>query len=258
MNRKPYFFIALLAILFSFTNHNSLAAEDWDKRVYLATYPKSGNHWMRYLIEEATRISTSSVYRDMDTGRPHLKIPFTWGYSPGHGFKGNCRYPRKNDIYVMKTHFPAMKPSKHFDNLPYIKVIRIIRHPVDSLHSFYSLSGDPAIRKPKAKIKDFVQTFRKFQEYWDKQPNVVTIRYEDLYNSPHAQLSKVLKAAGYVVREQDVERAVANHPPQGGTMKYLQHYHSKDLMQISDELSDIMEKYHYTIPDSFLIKKTDG
>ena len=32
-----------------------LHANDW-KRVYLASFPRSGNHWTRFLIEEATGI----------------------------------------------------------------------------------------------------------------------------------------------------------------------------------------------------------
>src|SRR5690348_10906431 len=89
--------------------------EDWSKRVYLATYPRSGNHWVRYLIEEITHIATSSVYCDGDADKSHLGKPFPWGgYCPKYGYEGKCRYPTPDDIVVVKTHFPAV-PAQEFD-----------------------------------------------------------------------------------------------------------------------------------------------
>lgn len=70
--------------------------QDW-RRAYLATYPRSGNHWTRYLIEEASGIATSSIY--VDRIPQHLKRKFPWGgYCPHRGYEGNRRYPKKSDI----------------------------------------------------------------------------------------------------------------------------------------------------------------
>src|SRR5690349_14416639 len=82
-------------------------ASEW-KRVYLATYPKSGNHWMRFLIEEVTGVATGSVYCDQNQPA-HMPAPFAWGgYSTPHGYTGKRRYPTKRDIVVIKTHFPVI------------------------------------------------------------------------------------------------------------------------------------------------------
>lgn len=71
--------IALLFILFkiTFIHAEEVQTKNWQHRVYLASYPRSGNHWLRYLIEEAKGIATSSVYQDPDP--PHLDQVFPWG-----------------------------------------------------------------------------------------------------------------------------------------------------------------------------------
>ena len=250
-------FLLSLSTFFCFSPSQKLAADDWNKRVYLATYPKSGNHWLRYLIEEATLIATSSVYCDTDNwsySRLHLPTPFPWGgYSPKNGYDGNCCYPEADDIFVVKTHFPVFGPFD-FDGLPSIKTIRITRHPVDSFFSFY-LNKPPEGPVPSHILKDFISSWREFQEYWDKQPNVVTIRYEDLYNSPKAVFKTIIDAIGYKVQDTDIERAITKCPPKGGTMKYLHLFHPEDLKIIAHELRDLMIKYDYEIPKELLLKE---
>src|SRR4051812_11514770 len=103
---KSRCFIFLLCLFF-LTIFQLGFSEQWT-RVYLATYPRSGNHWIRYLVEEASHIATSSVYRDPDP--LHLKRIFPWGgYCCHHGYEGQCRYPTKKDCVLVKTHFPAQE-----------------------------------------------------------------------------------------------------------------------------------------------------
>jgi len=94
-----FFFIVFSSSVF--------AQEEWNK-VYLASFPRSGNHWVRFLVEEATHIATSSVYRDKDF--LHLPEKFPWdGYCTDHGYNGLCRYPTKEDPVLLKTHYPCLK-----------------------------------------------------------------------------------------------------------------------------------------------------
>src|SRR6185437_16726911 len=88
-----------------------LSADEWN-RVYLASFPRSGNHWVRFLVEEATHITTSSVYRDPNF--PHLPTVFPWGgYVVDQGYKGNCRFPTTNDPILIKTHYPFLQKWHH-------------------------------------------------------------------------------------------------------------------------------------------------
>src|SRR5437868_3632292 len=92
-------------IFFFCVCQSMLFGEEWNV-VYLASFPRSGNHWVRFLVEEATHIATSSVYRDQDF--PHLKNIFPWGgYSTDQGYDGHCRYPTNDDPVLLKTHYPC-------------------------------------------------------------------------------------------------------------------------------------------------------
>lgn len=240
--------ISLFAKEFRWLPEKEKEKKDKWERVFLATYPRSGNHWMRYLIEEATHVATSSVYRDRDP--KHLPKVFPWGgFCADHGYKGDCRYPKKGDTVIIKTHYPAHF-IKEYDKNPYKKVIRIVRHPVDSFYSFYvHRYGElpEGERIPRETLKVFVKKWKVFEEYWNKQKKVFTVRYEDLYSEPHKYLRRVLKAAGYKVTKEDIDRAVSKNPPRGGPLKHLNHYNEDDLIYIEKRLGDLMEKYNYTI-----------
>lgn len=249
MNKKQCLFLAILTFLFCMKAEQHLTADGWDKRIYLATYPRSGNHWMRYLVEEITNIATSSVYRDADYP-VHLTMPFPWGYCPAHGYEGIRRYPRKEDIVIIKTQFPAA-PATQFDELSSLKAIRIIRHPVDSFYSYYLFLGNsPQSKISRENIDYFITTWRQFQEYWNQKPNVLTIRYEDLYNFPEETLTKVIEFIGCKVAASDIQRAVAKYPPKGGTMKFLKFFPDEDLLFIEQKLHDLLDQYNYKIPTS--------
>jgi hypothetical protein len=227
-------------------------ADEW-QRVYLATFPRSGNHWMRYLIEEATHIATGSVYRDPD--KPHLEKIFPWkGYSTDHGYEGHCRYPELGEIVVVKTHFPHLEKQPG-DELAFVKVVHVVRHPVDCLYSLYlhSQNGHPLTPiMPKATLMGFIHTMRIFEKHWTSKENVLTIRYEDLYNDPYSVLKEVLEYIGYQATQEDILRAVHKHPPQGKLMKHLSCYPQNDLRYIAIELEEFMQKYDYHIPDADL------
>lgn len=238
---KFYLILFLASICFV---SDIFADDDW-KRVYLATFPRSGNHWMRYLIEEATHIATSSVYADNPT---HLKTLFPWGaYSTNHGYDGTCRYPEKEDFVVIKTHYPL---SLHPFLNP-IKFIRIVRHPIDSFYSYivYNNGGIPQLQIKDEDVKIFINYWRKFQTYWNNEANVFTIRYEDLLLSPKEVLKETLDQIGYQVSEEDIERAIDKYFPQGYELKHLSFFSQKQLNLIRTELKDLMDLFNYNIPD---------
>lgn len=225
-----------------------------ERRAYLATYPRSGNHWVRYMVEEATHIATSSVMCDFNP--QHLETPFEWGgYCADQGYEGHCRYAVENETVLIKTHFPAL-PPREFDQQPYFKTIRIIRHPVDSFYSHYVFNqmmrvrfniSEPLVLNAEL-LQEFIQSWREFQEYWDQQPNVLTFRYEDMLENPGPILKLILRTLDYDDSNEHVQRAVAKHPPIGEPLKHLSQFTEEELELINDSLSDLMIKYDYTIP----------
>jgi hypothetical protein len=235
-----FFFLSVSQFSFS---------KEW-KRAYLASYPRSGNHWIRYLIEEASHIATGSVYCDREP--QHMDKIFPWGgYCCDHGCEGNCRYPTKNDLVLIKTHFPS-QPTKvtQFDRRPYQLAIRFVRHPVDSFYSRYVRKpGGTLLEKvPTERVKEFIQTWRKFQTYWNKKENVITVKYEDVLENPFVELKKILEALHYEVTDEDIARAIAKHPAEGYMLKHVSQFTPEDLSLISTELGDLMAQFNYEIP----------
>lgn len=211
---------------------------------------------MRFLIEEATHIATSSVYKDPDP--PHWRVPFPWGgYCVHQGYNHDCRYPESDEVVVIKTHFPAI-PKKEFDEKPYAVTIRILRHPIECIYSLFEyLYGhrENDFKMPNHFVKEFSRRWKLFQNYWDDQPNVLTIRYEDLFRDPSTYLKLVLNTIGYKVRNKDIQRAIEKYPPTGKLIKHVPHYTEKTYGLLRENLRHEMKQYGYNMPNIFKSKK---
>jgi hypothetical protein len=243
--------LSIILFLSAFLS-TSLSAEEW-KRVYLATFPRSGNHWTRQLIEEATHIATSSVYIDQDENLTHLKTPFPWGgYCADHGYNGTCRYPNINEPVVVKTHYPTFPNKGKYDLLPSRKVVRIVRHPIDSFYSMFCYRNESLNGRmfPPNILQRYLYLWRKFQEYWNIQKNVITIRYEDLLEYPKENLGLILKEIGYECTDQDVNRAIQQYPTQGYMLKHIDRFTPEQIATIEIELKDLMQQFNYTMAGS--------
>lgn len=221
--------------------YSMLLGEQW-KTIYLASFPRSGNHWVRFLVEEATHIATSSVYRDRDF--PHLQSMFPWGaYSTDHGYEGQCRFPTQDDPVLIKTHYPFLprkiEPEPHH-------AICLIRHPVDSFWSFYIYKGGKEEFIDKTLLAEFVQRWRQFYEFWEQQ-EVLFIRYEDLQEDTHFHLASILQAAGYTFNQADIDRAISKYSSKGELLKHIAHYDTQDIELIRSELADILTKFGYAL-----------
>lgn len=243
---RPLAFFIFLT--FSFLQFQKIEAVDWSKRFYLATYPRSGNHWMRYLIEDAVHITTGSVYVDADP--QHHPDPLPWaGFCVVGGYRGDSRYPNADEPFVVKTHYPALS-RRPFDRQPYVAVIRIVRHPIDSLYSWHvykARGGEYSPTITSERLKKMVRAWKRFQLYWDNQPNVLTIRYEDMLGDLENCLRRTLKTIGYNFTQEDLDYAVENNSPRGGILKHLEHFSKEDLDYIQKELGPLMKKYNYTL-----------
>lgn len=228
-------------------------SKEWE-RVYLATYPRSGNHWTRYLVEEATHIATSSVYIDPPENEiepRHLSQRFPWGgYCCDHGYEGLCRYPTKKNFVLIKTHYPSQDNISPFDRKAYSLAIRVNRNPIDSFYSRYvkQSGGRPKAKVPTEFVKKCIKAWIKFQLYWNKKPNVITFRYEDMLANPAIELRKILELLKYEFTEEDIARAVAKYPPQGNELKHLDKFNQEDLILIHNELTNSSTDFDYKLP----------
>jgi hypothetical protein len=228
------------------------------RRVYLASFPRSGNHWVRYLIEEATSVATSSVYkeriphglqkvRQKQTGaEEHIPTPFPWGaYCTANGYEGNRRYPTIADPVVIKTHYPHHEKSR-FDGEE--KAICLIRNPIEAIYSYYvyiKTKGKEEAGDWLRFVHEKASKWAEFYAYWEGRDKVQIFKYEDLLKSPETMLSLILAGFGFNYTMTDVRRAVSCYPPRGATFNHRDYFGHEELDIIDSFAGDITQKHGY-------------
>jgi FkbM family methyltransferase len=189
----------------------SLLREAIDARIsdltYLASYPRSGNTWMRYLIAD---IMLQQMGYQTDT-----KLPF-----PAAAIIPDMHLPNETDIalsppvHLIKTHNEYSEQQE--------KVLYLFRNPADSLVSYYYFH----LRYPdqKAMVSDGVDAFclRKI-EAWCRhihsyikatekmEKRIMFVSYENMHNGLSSILERVLNFINLPFDNSIVERAVNNH-----------------------------------------------
>ncbi|XP_072044294.1 sialate:O-sulfotransferase 1-like [Amphiura filiformis] len=171
--------------------------------VALASFPGSGNTWVRYLIERATGYYTGSYYDDGDLYKK--------------GFRGEREPWTKGTTVVVKTHRFDEEHVKAFDS-----AIIIVRDPYKAIISEHNRKfGGHTGYAPEAQYKkgtewiDFVtgksrtwaNTAINFLQYSKK---VLVIYYEDLQTDLYDNLVKILDFVGLPVDEDRLLCVVGN------------------------------------------------
>jgi hypothetical protein len=176
---------------------------DAKKKTALATFPRSGNSYIRELLERSTGHLTTSVYCD-----GVLRETFV----------GECDHQNQ---FFQKTHWPALGGYHDGDPVdPTIaQVVSIIRNPLDCLLSFFSylnsISDGHAVDRHEAHVQGIVgedpnhqaQMSRlvarwvRFYTFWNTHPiPQMRLRYEDLRNQP---LGLMMNLIGFLLPEED-------------------------------------------------------
>lgn len=215
----------------------------WE-RVYLASYPRSGNHWVRYLVEEVTGVATGSVYGDTAGDHEPLTVdhdPTTqpWGgCTIIGGYEGTRSQPSEEYPVLVKTHYPVMYSPR--DNPHYLRTIRLVRDPRDAIRSY---AGGEKI--PPYRLAILIQEWTQFQQYWNRQHDVITIRYEDLKSNPERELSRIIAALGYPVDPIAIKRAVDRYPPRPSRLDQPDVYTEQELKLFDHWAGDQMAIHGY-------------
>ncbi|XP_069167741.1 WSCD family member AGAP003962 isoform X2 [Procambarus clarkii] len=101
-------------------------------RVWLVSFPGSGNTWTRYLLEAASGVFTGSVYQDATLVRG--------------GYLGDLEAPDSGTTLVQKTHGAALYHHPNYDMMtrnhlvdPSFPAVLLLRHPAKALISYWKL-----------------------------------------------------------------------------------------------------------------------
>ncbi|MGH8119616.1 MAG: sulfotransferase domain-containing protein [Gammaproteobacteria bacterium] len=177
--------------------------------IYLVSYPKSGNTWMRYLLAYA-------IWPDIHT--PTLEdmaglIP-SYGLEYDNKLMLNPESPcNKLKHRIIKEHFPYNQVAKR-----YVKnAIYLCRDGRDAIVSYWYFINQ--VRGTNIPIKDFIREsathpsgpWHDHVHYWLEAPiNKLVIRYEDMLANPALCLKKALTFAKLERDESIVNQAVAH------------------------------------------------
>lgn len=161
--------------------------------VYLVSYPKSGNTWMRYLLAYAIWPENNQLdLRDMASLIPSYGIPYDAEMmlkedSPCNKLKNR----------IIKQHFPYNNQAKKFTN----KVVYICRDGRDALVSYWYYCNQrdgtniPLAEFIKKSSEHGYGPWRNHVMSWLESPvkEKIIVRYEDMLDNPELSLRNVLE-----------------------------------------------------------------
>lgn len=162
----------------------------------LASYPGSGNTWLRYLLQQATGIVTGSVYNS---------APLKQSAFPAEGiFNGS--------VLAIKTHVGRKPPPNPLWPVKFDRVIVLVRDPFQALlaefnrQQSHNQTGFAADEKFESEWSNYLQ---KSMDFWKgfhmyfkseyKPFQVIFITYESLQKDLIGQLRKILIFLGYTL-----------------------------------------------------------
>lgn len=154
------------------------------RRVALASFPRSGNTWFRFLLEAATGELTGNA-----SDRPSRVLP------------------RTGDGIVIKTH--------RRDSFRYTHAIHLVRNPFDVIDSYYDWKASLGWQWKYGELSwdDFVRLtvplWRAHTRHWlHARSRTYLIRYEDCINEPVGQFGALLEWLDRPVADERLREAV--------------------------------------------------
>jgi hypothetical protein len=208
--------------------------------IWLASFPKSGNTWMRAFLHNLMRdpkqgydINRLGEFSFSDSTvafySPHISKPVQdWNYEDVMSARWNAQRDisrmSTDDVFV-KTHNAHVdfnsKPMIHMDLTA--GAIYIARNPLDvciSLADHYACSIDHAIEilandtmgTPNGDqlVFEMHRTWSVHVFSWTKEPGpwLHTVRYEDMLNKPMVAFSRVARFLGLTPPRDRIQRAI--------------------------------------------------
>lgn len=170
--------------------------------IILASYPKSGNTWLRFILSNITK-SLSQDPAEVDFHTVNYFSPHVAGANQSkNGYKEFSNSPR-----FLKTHFYHIPPFSKYRSL------LLIRDPIETLESFYDYQKYE-IGKDVGDIESFVKHWRSgirgweyFYRTWDKRYTVL-VRYEELKSDPLRTVTLSLSQLGVDIDQSVVKEAI--------------------------------------------------
>ena len=175
--------------------------------IYIVSYPKSGNTWLRFLIANMLKVHFD-IEREVNFFSLHEFIPdiHTSRYLRSNSFFDDYNLPR-----IIKSHGNY--------NPYYKRVILLVRDPRDVCISYYYFLQQRNKIPVQWTIKDLIHSHKYGIKAWLNHTTswyrflpdnyiVKIFRYEDLLNNPQAQLHKIADLLGINITSSSIDKAV--------------------------------------------------
>jgi estrone sulfotransferase len=171
--------------------------------VLLASFPRSGNTWVRCIIVNMAAFQLK--FKDEVTFH---KIFSTIPFARGVGIKKSKREQsalfESSIPFIVKTHTPYLKKYK--------RAIYIMRDPRDALVSLYFFNNFFVCKKsPNMNFSDFSRKMiegwcrhvKSWEGHWD-----LLIKYEDLKRNPENEAQKIVLFLGMQIKKGEIKKSV--------------------------------------------------
>lgn len=177
------------------------------KEIYIVSYPRSGNTWMRFLMANILYPNEDIHYKSLNRFVPDLHQKQHWG-------KSGVKNPR-----VIKSHFIWLPDT-------YEKVVYIYRDGRDVARSYYLYHREDKKMSFEEYLKgesrfshfdgrgggDAIGGWKEHVNFWlfhaPKSVLVATVRYEDLYADPYVVVRKIVDALGWDIDDKLISQAI--------------------------------------------------
>ncbi|XP_070573647.1 sialate:O-sulfotransferase 1-like [Ptychodera flava] len=152
--------------------------------VALASFPGSGNTWLRYLLERYIGIYTGSFYTDGDLANA--------------GFRGESRYWKRRDMLVVKVHETGDDAISEFDG-----AVLLLRNPFDAIVSerhrqsgggHIKIAGKEAFQGTgwESMVQDYASYWEVLATKWlESGLPVLVVHYEKVKTDTLGELSRI-------------------------------------------------------------------
>jgi hypothetical protein len=175
--------------------------------IYLVSYPKSGNTWLRFLIANVLK-THFEIDRSVNFFSIHELIPdiHTSRYLRECGYFDEFNLPR-----IIKSHANY--------NPYYNRVILLVRDPRDVCVSYYYFLRQRGTIPISWTISDFIRNKKYGVTAWVKHSQswyrllhdrqiIQVFRYEDLLTQPEVELAKIADLLGIQITAESINQAI--------------------------------------------------
>lgn len=175
--------------------------------IFLVSFPKSGNTWLRFLVANAIKVKFK-IDRQVNFFSIHDIIP---DIQLSRNICNQGPFGQQNIPRIIKSH-SSYNPYYH-------RVIFLVRDPRDALISYYyflknyeKVPSDWDLSQFVRSSKYGAQAWATHTESWcftkNSSQNIQLLSYEELLSDPHEQLRRVMNLIGFSLTGSELDEAV--------------------------------------------------